>query len=108
MHASRQACQTPRHRFHIFVFTNVLKDYIRSALELLDLPPSCVSTLDAWCCEYYENSIRHHLPWDPVRNTRDFPTIRSYADGRGRRAARRETRRHGLRSAGRGRSRRTH
>ena len=72
----RQACQTPRHRFHIFVFTNVLKDYIRSALELLDLPPSCVSTLDAWCCEYYENSIRHYLPWDPVRNSRDFPTIR--------------------------------
>jgi superfamily I DNA/RNA helicase len=44
-------------RYHVFVFTNTLKDYIRSALTLLDLPDRCVSTLDSWCIEYH----RRHL-----------------------------------------------
>lgn len=41
-------------RFHIFVYTNVLKSYIKSALELLNLPESCVSTFpDAFRCSPY-------------------------------------------------------
>lgn len=33
-------------RLRIFVYTNALKDYIASALELLDLPPELLTTWD--------------------------------------------------------------
>ncbi len=70
-------------RFHIFVFTNVLKRYIRSALSLLDIPESSVSTIDSWCRDYH----RRHLGPERTRpatsqrfgrtdNEPDFPAIR--------------------------------
>jgi superfamily I DNA/RNA helicase len=49
--------RVPADRYHIFVFTNTLKNYIRSALDLLDVPPSCVTTLDSWCREYHRHNI---------------------------------------------------
>jgi len=49
-------------RFHIFVFTNTLKEYIRSALNLLDIPDSSVSTIDSWCRDYY----RRHIGREPT------------------------------------------
>lgn len=51
-------------RFRIFVFTNVLKDYICSALELLGLPEDCILTYDHWCNLYYSEHIRKRLPWN--------------------------------------------
>lgn len=64
--------------FRVFLFTNVLRDYIRSALDLLDLPPEAVCTFDAWCHDFYAANIRKTMP----RRTRtrdgapDFDAIR--------------------------------
>jgi superfamily I DNA/RNA helicase len=63
-------------RLRIFIYTTVLRDYIRAALDLLNLPNSCVSTLDAWCCDYYQRHISRSLPWNSEENTRDYPRIR--------------------------------
>jgi superfamily I DNA/RNA helicase len=64
----------PPERFRIFVFNKALKEYIRSALFLLDIPDTCVITFDAWCRSYYQQHIRGPMP----RNGReiDFPEIR--------------------------------
>ena len=43
--------------FRIFVFTNVLKDYIRSGIEFLDIPIDNTLTFDDWCRTYYEQNI---------------------------------------------------
>lgn len=51
-------------RFRIFVFTNVLKDYIRSGLEVLGLPEDCILTYDHWCNLYYTEHIGGRLPWN--------------------------------------------
>lgn len=48
--------------FRIFVYTNVLKEYIRSAAELLGIPNDNILTFDDWCCTYYEKNIGR-LPW---------------------------------------------
>jgi len=61
-------------RFRIFVFTKALKEYIRSALFLLDLPEDCVTTFDAWCRDFYKAHIRGPLPRDGKEI--DFPGIR--------------------------------
>ncbi len=61
-------------RLRIFVFTNVLKDYIHAALDLLKLPESCVSTFDAWCCEFYQSRVSRSLPSKDKQ--RDFAAIR--------------------------------
>lgn len=63
-------------RLHIFVFTNVLKEYIGSALRLLNLPADCVTTLDAWCREYYEKNIDRKVPWNRQAKCPDFALIR--------------------------------
>jgi superfamily I DNA/RNA helicase len=63
-------------RFRIFVFTNVLKDYIRSALDLLRLPDDCVSTLDFWVGDYYGKHINRHRPWDATNRRPDFALMR--------------------------------
>lgn len=63
-------------RFHIFVFTNVLKHYIQSALDVLRLPETCVSTFDAWCADYYQLKINKRFPWNLQNNQPDFNEIR--------------------------------
>jgi superfamily I DNA/RNA helicase len=79
----RDRFRTTPERFHIFVFTNALKTYIRSALNLLDIPESSVSTIDSWCRDYH----RRHIGPEPTRaatskrfgrkgNEPDFPAIR--------------------------------
>jgi len=61
-------------RFRIFVFTKVLKEYIRSALYLLDIPDNCVLTFDAWCRSFHQQHIKGPMP----KNGKDidFPEIR--------------------------------
>src|SRR5438094_949560 len=63
-------------RLRIFIFTNVLRDYIQSALDLLNLPNNCVSTFDAWCCDYYQRHISRSFPWNAEERTRDYAKIR--------------------------------
>lgn len=63
-------------RFRIFVYTNVLKTYIRSALELLDLPEHVVTTFDDWCKVFHERHISRRIPWDHTARRPDFDAIR--------------------------------
>ena len=72
----QQIWKIPPERFHIFVFTNVLKDYIKSALNLLDLPDSCVTTFDSWCRNFYKEHISSKLPWNKKEKQTDFDAIR--------------------------------
>ncbi|MBP7653559.1 UvrD-helicase domain-containing protein [Candidatus Dependentiae bacterium] len=65
-----------RKRLHIFVFTNTLKFYIKSALELLDLPLNCVTTFDSWCYSNYLRYISPNLPIREGENCPDFAAIR--------------------------------
>jgi superfamily I DNA/RNA helicase len=65
----------PPERLRIFVFTNTLKDYIRSTLALLDIPESCVSTFDHWCREFYLAFVARRVPFGP--HGPDFPAIRT-------------------------------
>lgn len=68
---------TPAERYHIFVYTKVLKEYIRSALGHLDLPYDCVSTLDGWCIQYYRTNIGKKLPKNDAKGMPHFSAIRS-------------------------------
>lgn len=71
--------KVPPERFRIFVFTNVIKEYIRSGLETLRLPESAVSTFDCWCVDTYERHISSRLPRTSsgrYGQNVDFPAIR--------------------------------
>jgi hypothetical protein len=63
----------PPERLRIFVFTKVLKEYIRSALHYLTIPDICVSTFDAWCMDFHRQHIGK-IPWDKGP---DFAAIRT-------------------------------
>lgn len=63
-------------RFRIFVYTNVLKTYIRSALELLGLAEHTVTTYDNWCITFYRRYVGKALPVNDQENRLDFDEIR--------------------------------
>ncbi|HOJ32992.1 MAG TPA: 3'-5' exonuclease [Candidatus Hydrogenedentes bacterium] len=63
--------------FRILVYTNVLKKYIRSALELLDIPTKAVTTYDDWCHHFHIQHISPVIPWNEKRNHPDFSAIRA-------------------------------
>ena len=62
--------------FRIFVFTNVLKDYIKQGIDLIGLPEENVLTFDYWCRHYYKSHISGRLPWDNANETTDFVAVR--------------------------------
>lgn len=64
-------------RFRIFVYTNVLKDYIKSALSDLRLPDDTVVTFDHWCRLLYQKHVNSRLPWDAEKKTPDFGAVRA-------------------------------
>jgi hypothetical protein len=66
----------PPDRFRVFVFTNVIKEYIRSGLEFLKLPDQVVSTFDFWCVDLYEKHFGKRLPRKSDGRQIDFPDIR--------------------------------
>jgi len=63
-------------RFRIFVFNNVLKSYIQSALALLNLPEDSVLTYDHWCNLTYTSQISATLPWNKQKHAPDYAAIR--------------------------------
>lgn len=65
----------PPERLRIFVFTNTLKDYIRSTLALLDIPETCVTTFDYWCREFYTTFVARRVPF--AHHGPDFDAIRT-------------------------------
>jgi len=62
-------------QYRVFVFTNVMKEYIRSGIKFLGLPDESVSTFDHWCRLLYERHISRQLPHHG-RNI-DFDQIRA-------------------------------
>lgn len=67
---------TDNSTFRIFVFTNVLRDYIQSALHLLKLPKENVLTFDQWCKQFYTDHIENRVPWDKKKKRPDFGAVR--------------------------------
>jgi superfamily I DNA/RNA helicase len=64
-------------RYRIFVYTNVLKQYIRSTLSLLNLPEDTIITYDDWCKTFYLQHINKRTPWNAEAKKPDFAAIRS-------------------------------
>lgn len=58
-------------RYRILVYTNILKDYIKSALNLLDLPEDNVLVFANWCHLFHEKYIGR-VPWNKSENVPDF------------------------------------
>jgi len=67
----------PPDRFHILVYTNALKTYIKSALPLLNLPDDSVQTLDSCCMAFYKKRIGGPIPRNKATRYPDFEAIRS-------------------------------
>jgi len=61
-------------KYRVFVFTNVIKQYIKSGVQFLGLPDDTVSTLDHWCLLIYEKEISSRPP--RLNGTLDFKKIR--------------------------------
>jgi superfamily I DNA/RNA helicase len=79
LHRARFLCDEygiDPNRLHVFVFTNVLKEYIRSALADLDLPDEMVTTLDDWCVQVYKQEVDRNVPWDSRNGCPDYDRIR--------------------------------
>jgi superfamily I DNA/RNA helicase len=67
----------PAERVRIFVFTKVLKDYIRSALGYLNIPEDNVSTFASWCLSFHQANIGK-IPWS---GGPDFEKIQAAVHG---------------------------
>lgn len=59
----------------IFVYTNVLKQYIKSALLDLRLSEEIVTTFDDWCVKLHEQELGR-LPWSKTTKSPDFAEVR--------------------------------
>ena len=68
--------QMASERYRIFVYTNVLKDYIRSSLSLLGIPEDAVTTYDSWCKALYKEYIGGPFPKGKGKRP-DFVRIRA-------------------------------
>ncbi len=62
-------------KFIIFVYTNVLKKYIQSSLELLDLPQDSCTTWEAWCYRFYQQHVGGRVPYLKEERVPDFKKI---------------------------------
>jgi len=79
LHRARHLCDSmrvPPERFRIFVYTNVLKEYMRPALRDLRLPEDSVLGFDKWCMDFYKQHINSRLPWDSEQRKPDFDAVR--------------------------------
>jgi len=74
-----EAYKVPPSRFRAFVFTNVIREYIRSGFEFLGLPDDAVSTFDFWTTAVYEKHVSRRLPRRRDGKSIDFGLIRRYA-----------------------------
>jgi superfamily I DNA/RNA helicase len=64
---------------HFFVYTTSLKDFIKTSLEIFNIPEQCVTTFDKWCVETYKKHISNSLPYITTGKYKmpDFAKIRS-------------------------------
>ena len=49
-------------RFLIFVYNNVLGDYVKQLVQRLDLPIRSIPTFDSWCRKYHTVNLPSFLP----------------------------------------------
>lgn len=49
-------------QYQIFVYTNTVKNYIKSQLKLLDIPEDNISTFESWYINLYRNNISRKVP----------------------------------------------
>jgi len=63
-------------RFRVFVFTNVIREYISSGIEFLGFPEGAVSTFDNWCALLYQDYVSYSLPRKRRHKLIDFESIR--------------------------------
>ncbi|MDP3498171.1 MAG: AAA family ATPase [Candidatus Nitrotoga sp.] len=59
----------------LFVYTNTLKEFIRTGNDVLPVPDECILTFDKWCSDTYKTHVDERLP----RQDRmpDFEAIRA-------------------------------
>jgi hypothetical protein len=57
-------------RFRILVFTNVITDYIRSALQFVEIPEACVMTFDRCVWNFIADTYRRDYPGTLRRKAR--------------------------------------
>jgi superfamily I DNA/RNA helicase len=62
--------------YRVFVFTNLLRDYIQSALPLLKLSEKNVLTFDHWCNDFYTAHIADRVPWDKSNKRPDYMAVK--------------------------------
>ena len=73
----RDRAKTPPDRFRIFVFTNVLSQFLRQSLDYLAIPQGTVQTFDEWCGELWEKLVGGKKPKVPAPGKGlDYPAIR--------------------------------
>lgn len=60
--------------YQVFLYTKVLKSYIQSGLQDLNLPPDRVTTLDSWC---YQKHIQEIGAVPQMGGKPNFPVLRS-------------------------------
>lgn len=66
-------------QYRIFVFTNVLSQFIRQSLELLRIPKTNVQPFDEWCGSLWTDYVGEKRPSITVgkRTTIDYAAVRS-------------------------------
>lgn len=64
-------------KFRIFVFTEMAREYISPAVQLLGLPQQTVTTFDNWCRLFYEEHKSRDLPRTYINLRIDFKRIRA-------------------------------
>ncbi len=73
----RDRAKTPPNRFRIFVFTNVLSQFIRQSLDYLSIPQDTVQTFDEWCGELWDKLVGGKKPKVPAPGRGfNYPAIR--------------------------------
>lgn len=74
-HALRNHYRIEPSRFLIFVYNNVLSNYVKQLVQRLDLPIRSIPTFDSWCRKYHNVNLPSFLPAG-LDGVPDFAAIR--------------------------------
>lgn len=70
-----EECKVSSDKVILFVYTKSLRDYIKTSLELLNIPDKCVNNFDSWCYQYHKNNISEEIP--KIEKYPDYAGIRN-------------------------------